>query len=148
MTETPESNERRELLGHPGARQYPAPDTHGHPEPPRRNFFKKFLALVVGGGLRQLTDCIAQPRGPIGQPLLLRSQLAACIVAGGAGCGARRLVGQAAFGVGNLLRLELQIAHRALALLGPRALHALLEAAHLLGRFGSARARLLRILPP
>ena len=49
MTETPESNERRVLLGHPGARQYPAPDAHGHPEPPRRNFFKKFLAVAIGG---------------------------------------------------------------------------------------------------
>ena len=44
MNETSEPFERQQLLGAPPAHQPP----HAL-EPPRRNFFKKFLAIVVGG---------------------------------------------------------------------------------------------------
>ena len=53
---------------------------------------------------------------------------------------ARRFVAQPALGIGELARLELQIAHRAAPLVRPRALHLLLEAAQLLRRL-SLRAR-------
>ena len=44
MNETSESSERQHLLG-----TRPAHQTPHAPEPPRRNFLKKFLAIIVGG---------------------------------------------------------------------------------------------------
>ncbi|HVQ25014.1 MAG TPA: hypothetical protein VMV01_07550, partial [Planctomycetota bacterium] len=71
----------------------------------------------------ELSRCLAHAVRALGHPLLLGRQTTSRLLASAPCRRLLRFAGQAPLGLGQLTRLELQVPHRAAALVGPGALH-------------------------
>ena len=133
---------RAHALGQPLALQIPGRLLGGLP-----GLALTLIAGAAGARLAHLPCGVAQAIGAVGQALLLRRQAATGLVRTRAGRQALGLAGEPALGVCQLASFELQVAHRAPALVGARPFHLARQIPQLLHGLSAARARLIGVLP-